>query len=56
MRVRWLRKALRDLDEDARYIATDDDGAAGIVVERVTWSRRDARDPARARAERRVSA
>ena len=28
MRVRWLRTALRNLDEEARYIATDDDGAA----------------------------
>jgi toxin ParE1/3/4 len=35
MRVRWLRTALRNLDEEARYIATDDDGAARIVVERV---------------------
>jgi len=35
MRVRWLRKALRNLDEEATYIATDDAGAAGLVVHRV---------------------
>jgi toxin ParE1/3/4 len=35
MRVRWLRKALRNLDEEATYIATDDPAAAQLVVERV---------------------
>ena len=35
MRVRWLRKALRNLDEEASYIANDDSAAARIVVERV---------------------
>lgn len=35
MRVRWLRKALRNLDEEAAYIANDDSAAARIVVERV---------------------
>ena len=35
MRVRWLRKALRNLDEEATYIATDDPGAARLVVARV---------------------
>lgn len=35
MRVRWLRKALRNLDEEAGYIANDDSAAARIVVERV---------------------
>ncbi len=35
MRVRWLRTALRNLDEDATYIAADDPGAARLVVERV---------------------
>lgn len=35
MRVRWLRKALRKLDEEATYIATDDAGAARLVVQRV---------------------
>ena len=35
MRVRWLRKALRNLDDEASYIATDDAAAARLVVERV---------------------
>ena len=35
MRVRWLRKALRNLDDEAAYIATDDTAAARLVVKRV---------------------
>ncbi len=35
MRVRWLRKALRNLDDEAAYIATDDRAAASLVVQRV---------------------
>lgn len=35
MRVRWLRTALRNLDEEAAYVATDDPIAAGRVVARV---------------------
>ncbi len=35
MRLRWLRKALRDLDEEASYIAADDAAAACLVVKRV---------------------
>lgn len=35
MRVRWLRKALRNLDEEATYIASDDPAAARLVVARV---------------------
>ena len=35
MRVRWLRKALRNLDEEAAYIAADDPAAARLVVQRV---------------------
>ena len=35
MRVRWLRKALRNLDEEATYIAADDPAAARLVVARV---------------------
>jgi toxin ParE1/3/4 len=35
MRVRWLRSALRNLDEEASFIATDDPVAARLVVERV---------------------
>jgi plasmid stabilization system protein ParE len=35
MRVRWLRKALRNLDDEAAYIAIDDATAARLVVKRV---------------------
>lgn len=35
MRVRWLRKALRNLDDEATYIAADDAAAARLVVKRV---------------------
>lgn len=35
MRVRWLRKALRNLDDEASYIAVDDVSAARLVVARV---------------------
>ena len=35
MRVRWLRKALRNLDDEASLVAADDAAAARLVVERV---------------------
>ena len=35
MRVRWLREAVRNLDEEASYIAQDDPKAAQQVVQRV---------------------
>jgi len=35
MRVRWLRKALRNLDDEATHIAADDIAAARLVVKRV---------------------
>jgi toxin ParE1/3/4 len=35
MRVRWLRTALQNLDEEAAYIALDNPKAARLVVERV---------------------
>ena len=35
MRVRWLRTAIRNLDEDASFIAADDSVAARLVVKRV---------------------
>ena len=35
MHVRWLRKALRNLDDEARYIALEDPNAARLVVRRV---------------------
>ena len=35
MRVRWLSKALNNLDQEAAYIATDDPEAARLVAARV---------------------
>ena len=35
MRVRWLRRALKNLDEEAEYIAHDDPQAAARIVELV---------------------
>jgi len=35
MRVRWLRTALRNLDDEATCIAADDPAAARLVVARV---------------------
>jgi len=35
MRLRWLRQALRNLDEEATYIAAEDVTAARLVVKRV---------------------
>lgn len=35
MRIRWLRKALHNLDDEAAYIAADDPTAARRVVKRV---------------------
>lgn len=35
MRVRWLQKALRNLDAEASYMAVDDDVAPRLVVTRV---------------------
>ncbi len=35
MRVRWLRTALRNLDEEATFIATENPVAARTVVTRV---------------------
>jgi plasmid stabilization system protein ParE len=35
MRVKWLRTALRNLDQEASFIAVDDSVAARLVVERV---------------------
>jgi addiction module RelE/StbE family toxin len=38
VRVRWLRRALRNLEEEADYIARDDPQAAAQVVERIAAS------------------
>ena len=35
MRIKWLRTAIRNLDEEATYIAQDDVFAAQTVVKRV---------------------
>ena len=35
MRVRWLSQALRNLDDEASYIAQDDPKAAQLVVQRI---------------------
>ena len=35
MRVKWLRKALRNLDDEATYVAIEAPLAARLVVERV---------------------
>ena len=35
MQVRWVRRALLDLDEEVTYIAAEDPSAARLVVERV---------------------
>ncbi|MBL8350168.1 MAG: type II toxin-antitoxin system RelE/ParE family toxin [Burkholderiaceae bacterium] len=35
MRVKWLRNALRNLDDEASFIASDDPRAAQQVVERI---------------------
>jgi len=38
VQIKWLRTALRNLDEEAAYIATDDPIAARIVVGRILSS------------------
>lgn len=35
MQVKWLRKALKNLDDEAEYIAQDDPVAAQEVVQRI---------------------
>jgi len=35
MEVKWLRKALLDLDKEADYIAEDDPRSARLVVQRI---------------------
>jgi toxin ParE1/3/4 len=38
VRVRWLRKALVNLNVEADYIARDSPAAAGRIVEKITQS------------------
>jgi len=35
MQVKWLRTALKNLDNEAKYIAQDDPQAAQLVVQRI---------------------
>ncbi|MES9938900.1 MAG: type II toxin-antitoxin system RelE/ParE family toxin [Candidatus Thiodiazotropha sp. 6PLUC2] len=35
MRIKWLRKALKNLDDEAEFIAQDDPQAARVVVQRI---------------------
>ncbi|MDP2368217.1 type II toxin-antitoxin system RelE/ParE family toxin [Rhodoferax sp.] len=35
MRIKWLRVALRNLDDEATYIALDNKPAAQLVVQRI---------------------
>jgi toxin ParE1/3/4 len=35
MQLKWLSKALQNLEEEAAYVAQDDVRAAGLVVQRV---------------------
>jgi len=35
MQIKWLNKALQNLDDEAKYIAEDDPEAAKLVVQRI---------------------
>ncbi|HBC56701.1 MAG TPA: plasmid stabilization protein [Gammaproteobacteria bacterium] len=35
MQIKWLKKALQNLDDEAEYIAKDDPQAARLVVKRI---------------------
>ncbi len=35
MQIKWLRKALKNLDDEAEYIAQEDPQAARLVVHRI---------------------
>jgi toxin ParE1/3/4 len=53
VRVRWLKAALKNLDEEAEYIARDDPRAAARIVERIaTTVERLATHPASGRPGR----
>jgi toxin ParE1/3/4 len=38
VRVRWLKRALKNLDEEAEYVARDNPQAAARIVERIATS------------------
>ena len=35
MKIKWLRKAIRDLDQEADHIANDDPATARLVIQRI---------------------
>ncbi len=35
MQIRWLRKALQNLDKEGEYIAKDDPRAAKLIIQRI---------------------
>lgn len=38
MQIKWLRKALKNLDDEAEYIAQEDPQAAQVVAQRIVHS------------------
>lgn len=53
MRIRWLRQALRNLEDEAAFISTEDPAVARLVVERILAAvARLADDPAMGRPGR----
>ncbi|MFO1425547.1 MAG: type II toxin-antitoxin system RelE/ParE family toxin [Steroidobacteraceae bacterium] len=53
MRIRWLRQALRNLDDEAAFISAEDPAAARLIVERILAAvARLADDPAMGRPGR----
>ena len=52
MQVRWLRRALKDLDEAAEYVARDNQQAAAQLVERIVTSVEMSLLPTRPQARR----
>jgi toxin ParE1/3/4 len=53
MRIRWLRMALRNLQQEAEYIAQEDPAAARRVVDRIGDAVRHLEDhPSKGRAGR----
>jgi len=59
MKIRWLRTALLNLDEEAAYIAAEDPAAARLVVARILeavacWPVSLHRRPGRVRARVRL--
>jgi len=38
MEVKWLNKALKNLDQEAEYIATDNPEAARLIVQQISSS------------------